>query len=113
MAQIEHWVCPEEIFANAHVVAAGRGDVTADSMSGILTHLREKFDADIMPMRFRDLELSSSEIRDRIAAGRSVRFMLPDSVLAYIQEKHFYGMTEDGTEENSETAGKKSGREAV
>lgn len=101
MENIEHWERPDEIFANARVVAAGRGDVTPDSLRGTLEHLREKFHADIVPLRFRDLELSSSEIRERIAAGRSVRFMLPDAVLDYINERHFYRTANDGTEKDA------------
>lgn len=113
MEQIEHWERPDEIFANAHVVAAGRGDITADSLQETLEHLREKFSADILPLRFRDLELSSSEIRSRIAAERSVRFMLPDKVLDYITERNFYRKTCYGAEKNSEAVGEKSGRKAL
>ena len=37
------------------------------------------------------LPISSSEIRERIAEGRSVRFLLPDAVLDYIREQGLYG----------------------
>lgn len=37
------------------------------------------------------LPISSSEIRRRISEGRTVRFLLPDSVLAYIRENNLYG----------------------
>ncbi|NJK79353.1 MAG: nicotinate-nucleotide adenylyltransferase [Chloroflexaceae bacterium] len=38
-----------------------------------------------------NLEISSSLLRERIAAGRPVRYQLPDSVLAYIQQQQLYG----------------------
>jgi nicotinate-nucleotide adenylyltransferase len=37
------------------------------------------------------LPISSSEIRKRIAEGRTVRFLLPDAVLAYIRDNDLYG----------------------
>jgi len=37
------------------------------------------------------LPISSSEIRQRIAEGRTVRYLLPDAVLAYIRDKDLYG----------------------
>jgi nicotinate-nucleotide adenylyltransferase len=37
------------------------------------------------------LPISSSEIRRRISEGRTVRFLLPDPVLAYVRENRLYG----------------------
>lgn len=37
------------------------------------------------------LPISSSEIRARIGERRSVRYLLPDAVLAYIRENALYG----------------------
>ena len=37
------------------------------------------------------LPISSSEIRQRLGEGRSVRYLLPDAVLAYIKDNALYG----------------------
>jgi len=37
------------------------------------------------------LPISSSEIRQRIGDGRTVRFLLPDAVLRYIRDNRLYG----------------------
>jgi nicotinate-nucleotide adenylyltransferase len=37
------------------------------------------------------LPISSSEIRRRLGEGRTVKFLLPDRVLAYIGDKKLYG----------------------
>ena len=37
------------------------------------------------------IPLSSSEIRERIAAGRSVRYLVPESVFEYIRRGRLYG----------------------
>jgi len=36
------------------------------------------------------MEISATDIRNRIASGRSVRYLLPDSVWRYIQDRHLY-----------------------
>lgn len=38
-----------------------------------------------------EIEVSSSMIRERCKNGKTVRYLLPDSVIQYIEEKHLYG----------------------
>jgi len=37
------------------------------------------------------LDVSSSMIRERVKNGKTVRYLMPDSVIQYIEEKHLYG----------------------
>ncbi|MEH7093795.1 nicotinate-nucleotide adenylyltransferase [Neobacillus vireti] len=37
------------------------------------------------------IDVSSSMIRDRVKKGKSVRYLLPDPVIDYIEEKQLYG----------------------
>jgi nicotinate-nucleotide adenylyltransferase len=37
------------------------------------------------------MDVSSSMIRDRVKSGKTVRYLLPDPVIHYIEEKHLYG----------------------
>jgi len=46
------------------------------------------------PVRYVDvpaIDVSSSMIRDRVKNGKTVRYLLPDMVIQYIEEKHLYG----------------------
>ena len=36
------------------------------------------------------IEMSSTEIRKRILAGKSIQFLVPDAVLGYIRTKNLY-----------------------
>ncbi len=38
-----------------------------------------------------EIDVSSSMIRDRLKCRKTVRYLLPDSVIEYIEEKHLYG----------------------
>jgi nicotinate-nucleotide adenylyltransferase len=37
------------------------------------------------------VDVSSSMIRDRVKCEKTVRYLLPDAVIEYIEEKHLYG----------------------
>lgn len=87
---METWKNPELIFRNCVVIASVRGTGTEDKIRKIATHLIYEYQADvhILPARF--IDLSSSEIRQRIASGKSVRYMLPEKVREYIYENGLY-----------------------
>ena len=37
------------------------------------------------------MDVSSSMIRERLKEGKSVRYLIPDSIIHYIEENHLYG----------------------
>lgn len=41
------------------------------------------------------IELSATEIRQRLVEGRSVRYLIPEKVISYIREKQLYGVRKD------------------
>ncbi len=87
---METWKNPEQIFKNCVVIASVRGTGTEEKIRKIATHLIYEYQADvhILPTRF--IDLSSSEIRHRLAVGKSVRYMLPEKVREYIYENGLY-----------------------
>lgn len=88
--QIEAWKCPEKIFGNAKVLASVRGGASEEKMQIKIDELSEKFGADIELLHFPRLEISSTDIRQRILEGKSIRYFVPDVCIEYIKEKGFY-----------------------
>jgi len=37
------------------------------------------------------MDVSSSMIRDRVKSEKTIRYLLPDAVIEYIEEKRLYG----------------------
>ena len=87
---METWKNPERIFKNCVVAASVRGTGTEDKIRKIATHLIYEYQADVRILPSRFIDLSSSEIRHRIANGKSVRYMLPEKVREYIVENGLY-----------------------
>lgn len=88
---IEEWKYPERIFANSSIIAALRGDATIEEMERKRKDLQDKYQADIKLLPFLQLEISSTTIRERVRKGQSIRYLVPDAVISYIEEKGFYG----------------------
>lgn len=90
LCSMETWKNPEQIFQNCIVAAAVRGDKTKQKIQKIAEELIYKYQADIRILPSRFVDISSSEIRERIRHGKSVRYMLPERVLEYIHTHQLY-----------------------
>lgn len=78
------WRDPERILALARLAVVPRGEEERPSLDAAVRR-RVVF---LKPPR---IGISSSEIRRRLARRRSVRYWLPDPVLAYIRSHGLYG----------------------
>lgn len=87
---IESWRHPERIFAGCHVIAAVRGDAPREDMLKKIEELEGRYGAKILLMDFLNLEISSTQIRARVRDKKSIRYLVPDAVAAYIEKKGFY-----------------------
>ena len=83
------WREPEAILELAELAVAGRAGVDRAAIAERLSSLRgaaERVRFFAMPR----IDVSSSLIRERIAAGCPVRWLVPDGVVAYIEEAGLY-----------------------
>lgn len=87
---MEEWKDAEVVFQNAKILAAVRGSKKRADMEEKIAQLKEKYGADIMLLNVRHVDISSSVVREKVAAGRSIRYMVPEKVREYILKNHLY-----------------------
>lgn len=87
---IEGWKYPERIFRDCTIAAALRDDSDIEVMEAKAGQLQESYHARIVLLHFRRMQISSTEIRERAKSGKSIRFMVPDRLATYINDKGFY-----------------------
>lgn len=87
---MEQWKCAGRLFAACEIIAAVRGDADMKGMQEKISQLEEHFSAKIQLLSFRRIEISSSEIRARRSEGLSVRYLVPETVREYMEEKGLY-----------------------
>ena len=96
---MENWKCPDRLLGSCTILAAVRSGASLRQMEEKRAELLEKFGGEIILMPFPEISVSSTEIRKRLREGRSVRYMVPDKVLAYIMEKGFYRESSDSSDD--------------
>jgi len=98
---IDTWHRWEELLDWAHIVIIARPGWSLPEQGKVAkwlqAHRVEKLDrmhtqsaGDILVEELRPLAISSTEIRELLAARRSPRYLLPPTVLDYIEEHHLY-----------------------
>ena len=102
------WHRWRELFSLAHIGVATRAgfDLSAAALPAELAEacagrldsgpgaLRAGPSGRVVPFAMTSLAISASLVRERLAAGLSVRYLLPDPVREYIQQHHLYRMTD-------------------
>lgn len=92
---IENWVEPQQIFDHCTLVAANRNHSAEEALIEKKRHLEKTFGAKVILLDFPSMDISSTALRNRIREGKSIRYMVHDAVLAYLQDIGLYQKTEE------------------
>jgi nicotinate-nucleotide adenylyltransferase len=87
---VEHWHKAEELIRNFGFLIGMRKGYDEEELKQTIARLQKTYPLRAEYVRIPELEISSTEIKQRIRDGKSVRFMLPDKVIEYIQENELY-----------------------
>lgn len=90
LSHIDKWYRPDLIMKHATLIAAIRDELDIPELEKIITHLTEKYEADIQLLYTPKLAISSHDIRERIARKESIKYMVPKDVEKYIYQNKLY-----------------------
>ncbi len=90
LADLPQWREPERIAELATIVAVNRGDRPLPDATTLAATLGEAVASRVVFVNMPGIDLSSTELRDRVAGGKSVRYAVPSAVEAYIRDKKLY-----------------------
>lgn len=87
---MESWKEPASIFHSVTILAAYRAGASLQQLKEQILYLEEKYGADIRLISDDHMDVSSSEIRDKIKRGISVHDLIPQAVAEYIEQHDLY-----------------------
>lgn len=93
---IESWKQPARIFEHCTLLAAVRTEgntVLTESQNHLqqqMQYLRKKYNASVELLEFEGIDVSSTQIRENVRHGKSIRELVPEAVETYIRKNHLY-----------------------
>jgi nicotinate-nucleotide adenylyltransferase len=88
LAELPTWYQPDQLIATCRLVALTRYNVPLDwsRLEASLPGISKRVTLLDMP----ELEISSHQIQQRVRAGRSIRYLVPEHVCGYIKDRGLY-----------------------
>ncbi len=91
--EILTWKEPERILEECYLVAATRPGYDLDKLKKALPpRIRKRMDKDgrIIVLEIPSLSISSTDIRERVRTGRSIKYLVPEGIAEFIEKNGFY-----------------------
>jgi nicotinate-nucleotide adenylyltransferase len=89
LPELPKWRSPAEILRLARLAAVNRPgspQLDLDALETMLPGARERIDVVSIP----GVDISARDMRERVRAGRSLRYLTPPAVVRYIESKGLY-----------------------
>ncbi|WP_022778568.1 nicotinate-nucleotide adenylyltransferase [Butyrivibrio sp. AE3009] len=87
---IDTWYKAKDLLTSCIILAAVREEDDLPSLDRKRRELKKMYNADIRLMTFNRIDISSTDIRERVVKGRSVRYMMPNECIEFMCIKGLY-----------------------
>ncbi|MBE5906908.1 MAG: nicotinate-nucleotide adenylyltransferase [Lachnospiraceae bacterium] len=86
----DKWVKPDAILQQATILAAVRDGVDTTDLQEKIESIRRQYSGNLGIIHTPEFNVSSHDIRKRVADKQSIRFLVPEAVRTIIQEEKLY-----------------------
>lgn len=87
---IDTWKFPERIFNVCTILAAVRNEGNGVDITAKAAMLEENYNGRVELLRCNNMDISSTFIRESVRKGQSIRYIVPDKVIQYINDNKLY-----------------------
>jgi len=108
LPELPTWYNIEQLLVECHIVTTSRPGWENQQA---LQHLADRFNPDQINLIKQNvlttprIEISATDIRRRVAAGRSIQYLVPEAVRNYIMEHNLYTTSQHGSPCQSQEGG--------
>ncbi|HLJ55420.1 MAG TPA: nicotinate-nucleotide adenylyltransferase [Chthonomonadaceae bacterium] len=92
IAEITTWRRPEDVLAKTTFITATRPGFDFETLN---ERLPRSYLAKILRLDSTALQISSTDIRERVRRGRPIRYLTPDGVVEYVARSNLYAAPRD------------------
>ena len=86
----DKWFSYEKILEMCNVIAVNRANMCLDAVNKKIDEIKKNTGYQIGQLTIPDIEISSTDLRDRIYSGRTIRYRVPYKVCDIIDRKNYY-----------------------
>lgn len=90
LMELESWRSVETLLQIVTFVGAARPGTDQAELLLKMEQLQRRYNASVKIEELPELDISSTDLRKRIALGQSVKYLMPDNVVQYIEKHQLY-----------------------
>ena len=87
---LEKWYASKELLEGFSFIVGTRPGYKERELKLLIGRLKEEYGTEIIEINNSEVEISSTGIKDRIQGGKSIKYLLPESVEEYIYKNRLY-----------------------